>query len=213
MNNRENCKKIFKNGVSHLKIANILAESKYYGSAISHIVLGIEELIKYLVYLIYITQSDSFTEEEINGIFSKHSIKHNLIKEFSNSISSEFSDTFLKYILKSITGQELNDKESEIENSRFKEIGNFLYHVYKEINLPEHERIEFIEWLNKSNDLKNKGFYVDETNNEWTFPSDIRKSEFMIANRFAILLLKQTKVINDLDKTDDELIDFLNCEI
>ena len=147
--------------------------------------LGIEELIKYQVYLNYLTKKDLFTEDEIKGIFRKHKIKHNLLQEFSKSLSSESTETFLSYTFKSVTGQTLTEKELEIENNRFKEIGSFLNVAYKELNLSEQERNKFIAWLNKADNFKNEGFYVDNSNNKWSFPSDFKKADFLVAYRFA----------------------------
>jgi len=213
MDNRGNYIKIFENGSNHLKIASLLANQQYYGSALSHIVLGIEELIKYQVYLNYLADKNIFTEKEIFGVFRNHKTKHNLINEFSSSLSAKSSEDFLNYIFKSATGQTLTENDLKIEKNRFKEIGSFLRTAYKEINLTEVERKEFINWLNNADNLKNKGFYVDNFNDKWSFPSDLTESEFKVAYKFANALLKQTEVIKDLDITDDEFIDFLNSEI
>lgn len=213
MNKRENYIKIFENGNNHLDIARILASYEYYGSAISHIVLGIEELIKYQVYLHWLASPDNFKNKEVNGIFTNHKVKHDFIKEFSNSLSSKSSDAFLEFVIKSATGQQLDVKDHEVENNRFKEIGSFLNTAWKETNLSEIERMNFIDWLNKADNFKKEGFYVDKSNDNWTFPSDFKKEEFKIADRFANILRNQIKVSKDLDITDNELTDFLNSEI
>jgi len=219
MANRENYNKIFENGLNHINAAKLLANSSLFGFAISHLILGIEELIKYQVMLSYFADTKLF-DEDINlknrkSIFRDHIKKHDLIKEFQQSISKEFSSDYFDYLFHKWTGQELTQKHLEIEKNRFKEIGSFISVSYTDINIPEEERDAFFKWLGNANNFKNNGFYVNWTG-ELTFetPSDIKKEDYDLALKFTEAFLKQTEeVIKDLDMTDDELMAYLNTEL
>lgn len=218
MTHRDNYNKIFDNGLAHINSAKLLADNGKFGFAISHLILGMEELIKYQVVLNYFANSTSFDDKEVNpknrnSIFKDHLKKHDLIKEFQQSISKEFSDTFHDYVLHLATGQELKEKHLEIQKNRFKEIGSFFSVSYTEINIPESERASFFEWLGKANNLKNNGFYVNWTMENFETPNDIEKTHYETALKFVDAILKQTEVIKSLDLTDDELIEILNSDV
>lgn len=218
MTDRDNYNKTFDNGVAHINAAKLLADNGNYGFAISHSILGIEELIKYQVVLNYFADNTLFADKEINpknrnSIFRDHLKKHDLLKEFQQSISKEFSDTFHDYVFHLATGQELNEKHLEIQKNRFKEIGSFFSVSYNEINIPEGERQSFFEWLDEANNLKNNGFYVNWTTTNFEAPNDIEKSHYETALKFVDAILKQTEVIKSLDLTDDEFIEILNSDL
>jgi len=218
MTDRDNYNKIFDNGLLHIESAKLLADNGSFGFAISHLILGIEELIKYQVVLTHCADEKVFTDKEINpknrnSIFRDHLIKHNLIKEFEQSISTEFATDFLDYIFHKATEQELTEKYLAIEKNRFKEWGCFFNMAYSEINIPETERLSFFEWLKTANDTKNKGFYVNWTDTSLDSPSDIKKGQFETAMNYTNAILKQTEVIKSLDITDIEFMDLLNSDI
>lgn len=218
MTNKDSYNKIFDNGLLHINSAILLAEHNIFGFAISHLILGIEELIKYQVVLTHFADSTVFSDKEVNplnrnSIFRDHLKKHELIKEFQQSIFNEFANDFNDYIFHKATEQSLKEKHLEIEKNRFKEWGNFLNVAYREINIPETQRETFFEWLKNANDTKNKGLYVNQTDTTFESPSEITKAEFEISLNFANAILEQTKVIKSLDLTDDEFMDILNSDI
>ena len=210
---RSKYNQIFENGVAHITAATLLANGGRFDFAISHIVLGIEELIKYQVMLNYFCQNPGFKEEDIKAVFAKHKAKHSLLEEFQISISEEFGNDFHEYIFKSITGQQPTKSQEDTQANRFKEIGAFLSIAYKDINLSNEDRKAFFSWLKGANDLKNKGFYVDYNNNAWWFPNSLRESDFLTALKFATAIKNQIEAIKSLDITDDEFIDFMNTEV
>lgn len=218
MTDRNNYNKIFDNGQLHIDSAKLLAENGSFGFAISHLILGIEELIKYHVVLTHFANNSIFADKEINpanrnSIFRDHLKKHDLIKEFQQSISKEFTTEFFDYVFHKATGQELNEKHLAIEKNRFKEWGSFFNVSYSEINIPEEQRLKFFEWLENANETKNKGLYVSWTDTNFDSPSEIQKEEFEIALNFANAILKQTEVIKSLDLTHNEIMDFLNEDV
>ncbi|MFY0602258.1 MAG: AbiV family abortive infection protein [Cyclobacteriaceae bacterium] len=215
---RDQYNEIFDNGLAHIVTAELLARCKKFGFAISHLVLGIEELIKYQVVQFHSGDNSAFTPSETNpnhkkSIFRFHSTKHNLIREFQEAISSEFSKNFDEYILRKFTGQEFDAQHEKVARNRFKEIGSFLGSAYSEVNLNDDEKKQFFTWLDKANELKNRGFYANTTDyKKVQSPNSLTFEDYQLANKFARVILKQTKVIKDLDTTDEEFVEFLNSE-
>lgn len=220
MTDRDKYNTIFDNGLRHIETAKLLADNHVFGFAISHIILGMEELIKYHVMMSYFADTNLFKDKEINptyssSIFRNHNTKHNLIEEFQKSLSPEFSTLFLEYVFKKATNQSIDEKYSSIVDNRFKEWGNFLSSCYKEINLADNERHDFFQWLNKvkSQKLKDKGFYVNWENNKWELPTQMTEAHYQTALKYATVFLKLTEIIKNMDITDNEFIQLLNSEI
>lgn len=217
MTDRDNYNKIFDNGVSHLNSAKLLADNNEFGHAISHLVLGIEELIKYQVTATHSADNTLFTDKEINpqkreSIFRLHQTKHDLLAEFIEAGSNQFTEIFREYVFYLATGQNLKPEHQKIKENRFKEIGNLINGAFTETNFTEEERTAFFDWLKEANNNKNDGFYVDVKNNVWKTPKDFSKMNYDVALKYATVILSQTKIIKDLDITDDEFIDLLNSD-
>ena len=217
MKDRDNFNKIYENGLSHLTSAEILADNNEFGFAISHLVLGIEELIKYQVISAHYDNHTLFTDSEINpnksqSIFKYHQTKHKLLEEFIEAGSNKFAQTFNEYVLHLATGKDLNTEHLKIQENRFKEIGNIINGAFSETNFTEELRMTFFTWLKDANNNKNNGFYVDFRNNLWKSPKDFLKEDYEIALKYANVILNQTKIIKDLDIDDDEFIDLFNSE-
>jgi AbiV family abortive infection protein len=214
---RDNYNKIFNNGLAHINSAKILADNNSYGFAISHLILSIEELIKYQVVMTHNVDNTLFDKEanpqKGKSVFRDHLTKHDLIREFQQSISGGFSEKFIGSVFHKATGQPLKPEHIDVQTNRFKETGNFLNVAYKEINIPEDERQDFFDWLGKANEKKNKGFYVNPNNGIYESPSEIIKDEYVTAFKYADAILKQTEVIKSLDITEDEFIAFMNMEV
>ncbi|CAM4137502.1 AbiV family abortive infection protein [Cytophagaceae bacterium 50C-KIRBA] len=210
MTDRDNYNKIFENGLSHLNSAKLLAENNEYGHAISHLILGLEELIKYQVYKTCKADKSVFKKEESTNIFKQHQTKHNLLTEFIEASSNQVAETFQEYILYSATGMKSNPEHIKILENRFKEIGYLINGAFSETNFTEEERTTFIAWLKDANNNKNNGFYVDLRNDIWISPKDFLRSDYEIALKYFTVILSQTQIIKDLNITDDEFINMLN---
>lgn len=213
MSDRDDYNKIYDNGVFHLEAAEILAEKSLFGFAISHIVLGIEELIKYQVFLNHQADNNLF-KAEIESIFRRHDKKHELIKEFQASLTQEFRQTFLESVFKISTGQELDEKHLAISQNRFKETGSFISSSYPEMNLTEESLNNFFQWLEEvqSDHLKNNGFYVDFHDGNWQFPTSFTEEDYKRSCKYGSLLKQLTDVVKSMDITDDEFMQMLNSD-
>lgn len=207
---REKYQRIFENGVSLIESAEKVAEIKNFGTSASLLILGLEELIKYQVYLNNTGEEKVFGQSEFGKVFTDHKTKHNLISEFQEAIKPEFAEKFQQYVLKMATNQELDDSDLEIKRNRFNEMGSFLSNIYKETNLTESEILNFQNWLKHADGLKNKGFYVGLKKSQWTFPSQITEKEYKIALKYVCAVKNQIEVSKSLDLIDDEFIELLN---
>jgi AbiV family abortive infection protein len=204
---RDNYIKIYDNALLHINIAKKAAVEENYGSAVSHLILGAEELMKYQVCISFFAKTSQFDEKEFEAVFKDHKIKIKLFKEFQESISENFTNALSNSI---VHGKD--QSENPIMKNRFKEIGSFLYHSYPELNLDLKKKKTFFDWLHNANNDKQKGLYVGYENGKWTFPEDISKKNYDIALEFIDILSKQTEVIKHLDLTEDELTNFLNWD-
>jgi AbiV family abortive infection protein len=207
--------KIFDNGAKHIECAKVLAARQMLGFAISHIILGIEELIKYQVVMTKSVNNYSFDDvidpKKRNSIFRDHVTKHNLLKEFQESISDEFANEFLQTLVLRSNEEELIE-DTDVLKNRFKEWGAFFATVGSEMNIPNEERQNFFNWLKNANEKKNNGFYANLKNNILESPCDIKIEEYETAIKYASCILKQTEFMKSVDLSDDEFIKLLNSD-
>jgi AbiV family abortive infection protein len=215
---RESYNLCYDNGKKHISLAKKLADENDFGTAITFLVLGMEELIKFLVIQMSSGDERRFTDKEFNKLFSSHTGKHQILKEFLKATKPGFEESFVLSLLNKMEGWPLDDKMKEADNNRFKELGSMLA---MEKHLTAEEIDQFILWLDTSADKqKNKGLYVDRTDTSGDFfaaplgsPKDVTKEEYEMAHKFAESFLKQATFSKDIDITDEEFRDFLNTEL
>lgn len=216
MMNRILYNKIFDNGVKHIECASTLAESKMFGFAISHLILGIEELIKYIVVMTKSVNDYSFDDvigpQKRKSVFRDHLTKHDLLKEFQESISDDFANKFLQTIIARLSGITLTEDYSAVLKNRFKEWGLFFAFGGSEMNIPKEERNDFFDWLKKANDTKNNGFYVNWKNELIETPDNFTVSEYQTALTYASSILKQIEFMKSVDLSEDDFIKLINSD-
>jgi AbiV family abortive infection protein len=204
------------NGKKHIDLGKRLGEEKDYGTAITFFVLGLEELIKYLVVKMSLADKSLFTDAEINKIFGSHTGKHKIIIEFLQATKLDFGENFALATFNKMTNQPLTDELKLVDANRFKQLGSMV--GLTERHLTGDEIDLFINWLSENADnLKNKGLYVDRedrskslVNTKLVSPSDTEEEDFNFVLKFTDSFLKQTTFSKDLDLTDDEFIKMLN---
>jgi AbiV family abortive infection protein len=207
---RDSQEKIYTNGVSHIEVANLLGEKGHYGYAISHLIFAIEELIKYFVVNQYSFSPERFDIKKL----TEHHGKHFYIKLFQQSATEEFAEKRLVSLYKTMTNQELTKEEIEIENNPFKEWAGLFGIAFSETLIPDEDKRSFFKWLSIANAIKNSGLYAEYnfSTSSATTPSDFIKSDYELALKYASYIKSQMDVIKSLDKTDDEIMAFLNTE-
>lgn len=208
---RNQYNKIFDNGVKHIECAKILAKNQMFGYAISHLILAIEELIKYLVIM---TESvnkfpfgDVINPPKGKSIFNDHTTKHNLIKEFSESLSDSVTEHFFHSLNMKSQGISFNE-DPTIAKNRFKQWGLFFNLFGSRLNIPKEKMPMFFAWLRNANNNKNDGFYVDWNNDQFNTPDSFSIDDYATAFEYASSFLKQTEFMKSVDMTDEEILEW-----
>ncbi len=193
--------KTFENANIHRESAEDSSQKKHYGIAISHLILFTEELVKGL--LLYM-QHLGINVRNVSGIhlfFTDHIIRHRLatmlslvypmVKAFLGLVfelkEELHTSTDIKQILKE-TKESIPKSEKKIE------------HTFKNLD-------EMMDWWEKANYKKNRGFYVDYSNSLET-PMQIPEKEYKQAYKIVIEFQNQIfELINYLKEKSKEEIE------
>jgi AbiV family abortive infection protein len=192
------------NGNIHFTIANLLGEKEYYGSAISHLILGAEELTKALVIFFDSLGFSLRQKQGVNKLFKDHKSRHQL-----NSVIQGMSLIIgpILEILRKEKAPELTDKElSKIGIQKPDQLlltidGKTFDSILETLSIQSTVDYSSIShfWNNADNSKQN-GFYV-EYQDKLIEPIKISKSDF-----------SSTLVITNKFRVDsNELINHVNC--
>lgn len=217
MMDRTEYNKIYYNGIKHIDCAKLLAANNMFGFAVSHLILGIEELIKYQVVMTKSVNNYDFENvidpTKRKSIFKDHLTKHDLLREFQESISTEFADKFMQCIFERTQNITPSGEYDNIQKNRFKEWGAFFALAGSEMNIPEEKRGVFFDWLKNANDAKNNGFYANWLNGVVVTPESTTSSQYEDAFIYADSILKQTTFMKSVDLSEDDFNDLMNQEV
>ncbi|MBS1666324.1 MAG: AbiV family abortive infection protein [Bacteroidetes bacterium] len=134
------------NAERHFKVAKVLSEVSEYPSAVAHLILGTEELIKALALLLEGKEFNFSTMTDYKKVFYNHSARHSILKEFFSVW------IFCKTIID--LKKKKKGEHSILYALRFGAsiLGGGL------------EGITNYEWWSGADKLKQNGFYVDYAN-------------------------------------------------
>lgn len=191
----------YENGKRHFQYSNYASQNKDYGFAISHLVLGAEEMIKALILICLHGNLHFIDTKEKESIFRHHTFKHINIKEFlsslTNGVQEDYESNRIEYTC-----------YPEKCNNKYQATSIFLSKTLNLGVIEETEIDKLIRLLDFANDFKNKGFYVDYRF-DWKTPSDISKDTY---EEFEFLTNRLTNFIEPiftLPLTDERIMDFL----
>jgi len=189
------------NSMNHFKYSEITAQSGDFGFAVSHLVLGSEEIIKSLI-LICLHGNRYFIENnEKEKIFKNHNFKHFNIKEFLKSLTADLQEDFeLNFLRYTVYPESCKNK--------YQSTAIFLSKTLKLGLIGDKEIKDLVELMDSANDFKNKGFYVDY-DTDWLTPSDITKEIYQRYKELTIKLMKFIEPIFVMPLTDERIMDFL----
>lgn len=191
----------YENGCRHLAVSELLAEQENYGFAVSHLILGIEEIIKALILIFLNSDRHFISHNHKEKLFANHGFKHLNIKKFLLALTSESMDDY--------DSNWFDYYFSINSNNNFQQKA---YMMSKLLNLGQisGQQIDKIAaLLADANDLKNKGFYVDY-DNEWIRPTDINLETFKNYLNIGETLMHFIKPLFTTSLTDnDELVEFI----
>lgn len=152
---------IMHNAKNHLVIAELLASNEQYGSAITHSILGAEEMTKCLVIFLNGTKINLQAVKGYKGIIQSHLPRHTL----ANMIA------MMAFIAEPMVVL-LNHLKSDSSNTE-----KYIKDVLDSFD-PQLKKIEeAMDFWFAADKLKNKGLYVD-FRNQIMKPQDLTKVEF-----------------------------------
>lgn len=191
----------YNNGSSHIAVGKLLSQQENYGFAVSHLVLGAEELIKALILLFLNSDKHFISHNHKDKLFANHSFKHVNIKMFFAALTKKSMDDYdANWFDYYFSGNHSNTfQQKAYVLSKLLDLGQ----------LQEQQIDDIIKLLDDANNLKNKGFYVDYDNN-WIRPEDISVTTF---NNYLNICATLMRFVNPLFTTplmdNDELIEFI----
>lgn len=190
----------YENSLRHIKYSNIAANESDYGFAVSHLILGIEELIKALLLVCCDGNRYFLSTNEKERVFAQHNFKHLNIKQLFTSLSDEnieeyHENPFSTYVLDN--------------SNKFQSTAHFLSKGLSIGTLGENELETLISLLDKANDFKNKGFYVDYRGG-WKLPEEIEIDTYTKYKDLTDKLVRFIQPIFTLPITDEGLQSFLD---
>lgn len=145
---------IYKNALQLKKDAFHLAEyRKSYNSATSLLILSSEEVIKATLVLLHSKGCEVYKIEGAKRFFTNHKIRHQIAQLIE--MGAGFIDSLKKW-------EEVQEKEKFI-NTKYKLLNTIVngFMDFAEAIQPFSTSIERIEFIEKFDDMKNQGLYVD----------------------------------------------------
>lgn len=145
------------------RIANLSSVKKEFGIACSLNILAAEEAIKAIFILIKYF-NPTLQIEDFAQVFRNHKVKHEHIIGFITVYDIHMSR--LEKMIKNVDLSFLNDlpdfnRKAEIENTY-----SHILQAKEDLKKYNKRKItvqEIISWIEKANEFKNNGFYVDVT--------------------------------------------------
>jgi len=191
----------YENGSQHLRVSELLASQGNFGFAVSHLVLGAEELIKALILLFLNSDRHFISHSNKEKLFANHCFKHVNIKKFLLALTRESMDDYdANWFDYYFNGN---------PNNNFQQKAYVLCKLLNLEQIDENDIEQIIFLLNDANDLKNKGFYVDY-DNTWITPENINSETFKDYSNISLTLMRFVKPLFTTSLTDnDELIEFI----
>lgn len=206
---RNDYNKIFDNAIEQFETASLLSANSKFGIATSHLILGIEELMKYQVIMLLMVNRLSFENDILpakgKSVFNDHIFKHSLAIEFQESICPKSFNEFFR---------SLNDSKGNLEiardslKNRFESWG-FIFQLFgPDWIIPIEKRKEFFHLMKIANNEKNAGFYTSYQNGKIVSPDKFTESDYIKILFFTNIILKQTAFMKSVDLTDEEIFEW-----
>lgn len=169
---------VIKQANHHFYIAENISSQSHYGAAISHLILGSEEMIKGVTLLL---EAKGFKVRKIKGInklFRQHGARHNLIRDLF-SVWLFTRPLVIKWI-------NTNGQYTVLEADESGKItGGFVIEALFKILLGWTKAKNNFHWWVNADNLKQKGFYSDYSNG-LQLPSNLTVKDYEEAHRHTL---------------------------
>lgn len=167
---------IRKNAERHFITAKILSKVKQYPHAVSHLILGTEELIKSFVLLLEFKQFNLRAIKGYKKLFHNHFARHSLIKDFFSVW------VFFRQIL------DLKKKKRN-ENTALYWLG-----IVQTVLRSVLSGVNNYEWWNTADTLKQNCFYVDYAN-KIISPDSVTEAKYTEAEKYVNSFYKDIRFL------------------
>ena len=174
------------NSNRHFLIALKIAENKEFGIAISHLILGTEELVKGIIIFLDGNGLEIRKVQGIKNFFKNHIIRHYFSGSFSliASILIPFTN-FMETLKEKINFPDNYPVKSDFElailnndKMKIKELSN--NYVHENIEKYKDRFSSYLDFWSNAETKKQRGFYVDYENQLY-LPKQISETEYSIA--------------------------------
>lgn len=155
---------IQENAVNHLVIADLLANNKHYGSAITHSILGAEEMTKALIIYLNGHKINLHSIKGYKGLIQSHQPRHT----FANMIG--MMATMIEPMLEIFKYFKTDGTDPE----------EMVKKVFNDYDKRMEKAINELDFWFKADIMKNKGLYVD-FKNQIMKPQDLTEEDFQDA--------------------------------
>ncbi|MCH3884390.1 AbiV family abortive infection protein [Tenacibaculum aquimarinum] len=183
-------KTIYKNALNLKKDAILIAEKrKSYSSASSLLILSSEECVKSILVLLHSEKYNIYKIKGANKFFSDHIIRHQLGKFIELTLG--LFETWYTY------NNSKPSKLFESKNPKLNNMLNGLLNAYKAIQ-PLSEVKPNIEYLEKFNITKNKGFYVDYRDKLIDPKEEVTHKDYILILKITNRIFKFNKLLRIL---------------
>jgi AbiV family abortive infection protein len=168
----------------HKVSANSIALNGHYGTAVSHLILGTEELTKGLLLFIESFGLEVRKTPSIHLFFTDHILKHQFAIYFNMLYPAmKLFMGFIKKKREEIHNPGIKQEYSSMEKAIMSKNEKRVRPMFKD--LPE-----MFDWWDEANKMKNKGFYVDYSTCLET-PMQVEKNEYLQAVNVTEIYKKQ----------------------
>lgn len=189
----------YENSKRHLFYGEIAGTQKDFGIGVSHLILGVEEMIKSLLLVSLYGYKYLLTSEEKRKIFTRHDFKHSNAKELLSSLSEKNIEAYHENPFTFFDSGNGN---------KFQTVAHFLSKGLQLGSLKEQDVKQLTDLINRANILKNQGFYVDYQAN-WITLGEVNIKVFCKYHGLAKRLLAYIEPVFTMPLTDDRLQTFI----
>jgi AbiV family abortive infection protein len=175
------------NARAHRHAARVLTAEKSFGCAVSHLVLGSEEVAK-AVILISVGYGVEWDDKYLKVWFTRHWPRH-FAGQFTIMLEAVLERHFPRGDMEGMNpGAQLRAAWRMMRFLR----KNLVSEIFALGNDPE--LAKQIEWWGEADELKQRGFYVDYTSGKWRTPSNAAYVDLLLAERYTSLILSDSRL-------------------
>ena len=177
------------------------AETENFGIACSLNILAAEEALKAL-FLIIKHYNPEGNINNFDKIFRFHTVKHEELRQiikFQEVIQAKIKES-LNMLEPVLAGINKMTEDYKVRNLEIINSLNDDYIWFKEQSQLNFNLEDILTWLKDANKDKNKGLYVDKSNDNWISPSEIPKQKFENEKHFTQSILDHVLNLEEVFK-------------